>query len=85
MPDLDDQQFGKYKLLSRIAQGGMAELYLAKLFGYEGFEKLVAIKKILPYLAEETNLIKAFIDEAKLAAFLQHPNIVQIYDFGSVN
>lgn len=85
MPDLNDQQFGKYKLLSRIAQGGMAELYLAKLSGYEGFEKLVAIKKILPDLAEETNLIKAFIDEAKLAAFLQHPNIVQIYDFGSVN
>lgn len=85
MPELDEQQFGKYKLLDRIAQGGMAELYKAKLFGYEGFEKLVAIKKILPYLAEETNLIKAFIDEAKLAAFLQHPNIVQIYDFGSVN
>ena len=85
MPEQVDQQFGKYKLLSRIAQGGMAELYQAKLFGYEGFEKLVAIKKILPYLAEETNLIKAFIDEAKLAAFLQHPNIVQIYDFGSVN
>jgi serine/threonine protein kinase len=85
MPDLDDQKFGKYKLLSRIAEGGMAELYMAKLSGYEGFEKLVAIKKILPDLAEETNLVKAFIDEAKLAAFLQHPNIVQIYDFGSVN
>lgn len=85
MPELEDQQFGKYKLLNRIAQGGMAELYQAKLFGYEGFEKLVAIKRILPYLADETNLIKAFIDEAKLAAFLQHPNIVQIYDFGSVN
>ncbi len=85
MPDLDDQKFGKYTLLNRIAQGGMAELYLAKLSGYEGFEKLVAIKRILPDLAEETNLIKAFIDEAKLAAFLQHPNIVQIYDFGSVN
>ena len=85
MSDLDNQQFGKYKLLSKIAQGGMAELFQAKLFGYEGFEKLVAIKKILPYLAEETSLIKAFIDEAKLAAFLQHPNIVQIYDFGSVN
>ncbi|NLD36997.1 MAG: protein kinase [Desulfatiglans sp.] len=85
MPDLDDQQFGKYKLLNRVAEGGMAELYMAKLSGYEGFEKLVAIKKILPHLAEETNLIKAFIDEAKLAAFLQHPNIVQIYDFGSVH
>ena len=85
MSDLAHQRFGKYLLLSRIAQGGMAELYQAKLVGDEGFEKLIAIKKILPHLAEETNLVKSFIDEAKLAAFLQHPNIVQIYDFGSVN
>jgi serine/threonine protein kinase len=85
MSELAHQRFGKYLLLSRIAQGGMAELYQAKLVGDEGFEKLIAIKKILPHLAEETNLVKSFIDEAKLAAFLQHPNIVQIYDFGSVN
>ena len=85
MSELDDQQFGKYKLLNRIAIGGMAELYQAKLIGDQGFEKLVAIKKILPYLAEETKLIKSFIDEAKLAAYLQHPNIVQVYDFGSVD
>jgi serine/threonine protein kinase len=85
MSELEHQRFGKYLLLSRIAQGGMAELYQAKLIGDEGFEKLIAIKKILPHLSEETNLVKSFIDEAKLAAFLQHPNIVQIYDFGSVN
>jgi serine/threonine protein kinase len=85
MSHLEHQRFGKYLLLSRIAQGGMAELYQAKLIGDEGFEKLIAIKKILPHLAEETNLVKSFIDEAKLAAFLQHPNIVQIYDFGSVD
>ena len=85
MSELEHQQFGKYLLLRRIAQGGMAELYKAKLMGDEGFEKLIAIKKILPHLSEEKNLIKAFIDEAKLAAYLQHPNIVQIYDFGSVN
>ncbi len=85
MSELEHQRFGKYLLLSRIAQGGMAELYQAKLMGDEGFEKLIAIKKILPHLSEETNLVKSFIDEAKLAAFLQHPNIVQIYDFGSVN
>ncbi len=84
MTGLESQRFGKYLLLNRIAQGGMAELFQAKLVGDEGFEKLVAIKKILPSLAEEENLIKAFIDEAKLAAFLQHPNIVQIYDFGSI-
>ena len=85
MSELEHQRFGKYLLLSRIAQGGMAELYRAKLIGDEGFEKLIAIKTILPHLSEETNLVNSFIDEAKLAAFLQHPNIVQIYDFGSVN
>jgi serine/threonine protein kinase len=85
MSELEHQRFGKYLLLSRIAQGGMAELYRAKLIGDEGFEKLIAIKTILPHLSEEIDLVKSFIDEAKLAAFLQHPNIVQIYDFGSVN
>ena len=77
-------QFGKYELLDRIAVGGMAELYRAKLTGEQGFEKLIAIKKILPHLSFEDNLINAFIDEAKLAALLNHENIVQIYDFGSL-
>ena len=63
----------------------MAELYRAKLTGVQGFEKLIAIKKILPNLSEEENLITAFIDEAKLAALLHHENIVQIYDFGSMD
>ncbi|MEJ2165008.1 MAG: protein kinase [Desulfobacterales bacterium] len=78
-------QFGKYQLLDKIAAGGMAELYRAKLTGVQGFEKLIAIKKILPNLSEEENLITAFIDEAKLAALLHHENIVQIYDFGSMD
>lgn len=78
-------QFGKYQLLDKIAVGGMAELYRAKLTGVQGFEKLIAIKKILPNLSEEENLITAFIDEAKLAALLHHENIVQIYDFGSMD
>jgi serine/threonine protein kinase/Flp pilus assembly protein TadD len=78
-------QFGKYQLLDKIAVGGMAELYRAKLTGVQGFEKLIAIKKILPHLSEEENLITAFIDEAKLAALLHHENIVQIYDFGSMD
>jgi len=78
-------QFGKYQLLDKIAVGGMAELFRAKLTGVQGFEKLIAIKKILPNLSEEENLITAFIDEAKLAALLHHENIVQIYDFGSLD
>jgi tetratricopeptide (TPR) repeat protein len=84
MARFQPQKFGKYQLLDKIATGGMAELYRAKLTGAEGFEKLIAIKKILPHLSGEGELVKAFIDEAKLAALLQHENIVQIYDFGSM-
>jgi serine/threonine protein kinase/Flp pilus assembly protein TadD len=79
------KQFGKYQLLDKIAVGGMAELFRAKLTGVEGFEKLIAIKKILPNLSQEKILVTSFIDEAKLAALLHHENIVQIYDFGSMD
>lgn len=85
MKDVKTQQFGKYQLLQKIAVGGMAELYRAKVTRDHGFEKRVAIKKILPHLSDEGNLVKAFIDEAKLAALLQHENIIQIYDFGSIH
>jgi len=71
-------------ILDKIATGGMAEMYLAKMTSFEGFEKLVAIKKILPNLTQDKNLVKMFIDEAKLAAMLFHQNIVQIYDLGSM-
>jgi serine/threonine protein kinase/cytochrome c-type biogenesis protein CcmH/NrfG len=77
-------RFGKYALLEKIATGGMAELYRAMIVGAQGFEKLVAIKRILPHLTDQPELVDAFIDEAKLAALLQHPNIVQIYDFGCI-
>jgi serine/threonine protein kinase len=75
-------KFGKYWLTDRIAVGGMAELYRGKISGEEGFEKAVAVKKILPHLSAEEEAVSYFIDEARLAALLQHPNIVQIYDFG---
>jgi tetratricopeptide (TPR) repeat protein len=65
-----------------IATGGVAQLFLGKITGVQGFEKLVAIKMILPHLSGEKELVNAFIDEAKLAALLTHPNIVQIHDFG---
>jgi len=77
-------RFGKYLLLDKIAVGGMAELYMAKIIGVQGFEKLIAVKRILPHLTSEDELIKYFIDEAKLAALLNHPDIVQIYDFGNL-
>ena len=75
-------KYGKYWLTDRIAVGGMAELYRGKISGEEGFEKAVAVKKILPHLAAEQEAVSYFIDEARLAALLQHPNVVQIYDFG---
>jgi serine/threonine protein kinase/TolA-binding protein len=79
------KQFGKYQLLDKIAVGGMAELFRAKLTSVQGFEKLIAIKKILSHFSKEENLVKSFIDEAKLAALLQHENIIQIHDFGSID
>jgi serine/threonine protein kinase/Tfp pilus assembly protein PilF len=85
MTVFEPRQFGKYQLLDKIAVGGMAELFRAKLTGAQGFEKLIVIKKILPNLSGEQNLVTAFIDEAKLAALLHHENIIQIYDFGSMD
>ena len=84
MTDFQPTRLGKYLLLEQIAVGGMARLYRGKITGVQGFEKLIAIKTILPHLAEEKELISSFIDEAKLAALLNHQNIVQIYDFGSM-
>jgi serine/threonine protein kinase len=84
MTDFKPLQFGKYILLDKIAVGGMAELYMAKITGFKGFEKLIAIKKISPHLTAEETLIRYLINEAKLAALLQHQNIVQIYDFGNM-
>lgn len=77
--------FGRYRLLGRIAVGGMAELFKAAITGMEGFEKTVAIKRILPHLTDQEELLQAFIGEAKLAAILNHPNIVQIHDFGCID
>lgn len=84
MTTFQKQRIGKYILLDKLAVGGMAELYRAMITGVQGFEKLIAIKKILPHLANEEELVRSFIDEAKLAALLHHQNIVQIYDFGSL-
>lgn len=84
MTTIQKQYLGKYILLDKLAVGGMAELYRAMITGVQGFEKLIAIKKILPHLATEEELVRSFIDEAKLAALLHHQNVVQIYDFGSL-
>jgi serine/threonine protein kinase len=66
-------QFGKYQILDRIAFGGMAELFRARIQGDQGFQKLVAVKKMHAHFSIEPEVVEAFIEEAKLAAFLQHP------------
>ena len=78
-------KFGKYYLLERISVGGMAEVFKAKSFGEAGFERLVAVKRILPSIAEDQEFIAMFVDEAKLAVQLTHPNIAQIFELGKVN
>ncbi len=77
--------FGRYQLLERIASGGMADVFKARMTGEEGFEKIVAIKRILPHLATNEGFITMFVDEAKLAAQLSHNNIIHIYELGKVD
>lgn len=72
----------RYDLLERIAVGGMAEIFRAKAHGAHGFEKTLAIKRILPDLARDAEFEHRFIAEAKLAVTLTHANVVQIFDFG---
>jgi serine/threonine protein kinase/tetratricopeptide (TPR) repeat protein len=74
--------FGRYRLLERLGQGGMAEVFKAKSFGVEGFEKVLVIKRILPELARSQQFVDMFIHEAKLAVRLSHANIVQVFDLG---
>jgi serine/threonine protein kinase len=76
--------FGKYLLLKKLAVGGMAEVYLAKMTGPSGFEKTVVIKTLLPTYSEDDEFIKMFIDEARIASALHHKNIVQVLDFDTV-
>ena len=79
------QQFvtlGRYQLLSRLAVGGMAEVYLARQGELSGFKTLVVVKKVLPHLAVKPDFIDMFLDEARIASMLDHPNVVRITEVG---
>ncbi|HEV8255282.1 MAG TPA: serine/threonine-protein kinase [Vicinamibacteria bacterium] len=76
--------YGPYRLLERIAVGGMAEVFKAVRAGVEGFQKVVAVKRILPHLSDNKEFVAMFVNEAKMVAGLTHPNIVQIYDLGKI-
>ena len=73
---------GKYKIIRRLAVGGMAEIYLAEAANIHGFRKKVVIKRILPQYANQSGYVEMFLDEARLAARLNHASIVQVFDIG---
>ncbi len=77
-----NQTFGNYTLIKKLATGGMAEVWLAKQSGIEGFNRHVVVKRILPHLAEDPEFVQMFLNEAKIAARFNHPNIGQIFDLG---
>lgn len=81
----EPQRFGKYQILERIASGGMAEVFKARLDGIGGFHRLFAIKRVLPHLGSNPEFIDMLVDEAKVAGLLNHANIVQILDLGAVD
>lgn len=76
--------FGRYVLLDRLGEGGMAEVYTAVTYGAEGFRRTFVIKRLRPEMVNNTDVVSAFIDEANLAASLVHTNIVPVFDFGKL-
>lgn len=79
------QPFGRYELCYEIGAGGMASVYLARMRGPQGFAKAVAIKRIHPHLTRRDSVISMFLDEAKLASSINHPNVCSVFDFGEVD
>src|ERR1041384_4705463 len=73
---------GRYELLARLATGGMGEIFLARLEGAEGFEKLYVVKRILAHLADDARFRQMLIAEARIASKMSHPNICQVFELG---
>src|SRR5438477_10951954 len=78
-------RFGKYTLLRKLARGGMAEFFLALQRSVAGFEKLIVIKRILPAMNSDQGFIEMLLHEARVAATLSHPNVVQTFDVGQTD
>ena len=79
------ESVGRYELLLELAKGGMAELYLARFHGVAGFERVVAIKRILPHLADDKLFVEMFLNEGRIAAHLLHQNICTVYELGEAD
>ena len=78
--DLTGRRLGRYEVLTQLASGGMATVYVARRGGVAGFERLVAIKVLHPHLAHDEEFISMFLDEARLAARIRHPGVVATLD-----
>jgi len=78
------ERFGNYLVHERLGAGGMATVHRATLTGHAGFEKVVALKRLLPHLAHDESFVRAFVREARIAAQLRHANVAQTYDLGLV-
>ena len=78
----EPERYGRYVLLERIGQGGMAEVFRAVARGTQGFARILVVKRILPELSKDPRFVQMFIDEAKICALISHPNVVQVYEFG---
>jgi len=80
--EMELTQVGRYRLCFELASGGMATVYLARMDGPHGFEKLVALKRIHPHLVSERRYVEMFLDEARIASGITHPNVCTVFDFG---
>src|SRR3954453_11411468 len=79
LPDMNGRTVGRYEIVRHLASGGMAELYIARQQAMGGFEKPVVLKLLQPRYAEKPSVVTMFLDEARLAAKLNHPSIVHVY------
>lgn len=80
-----EEELGRYRLIARLGQGGMADVFLARLVGAGGFEKLVAVKRMLPNLTSDPRFVAMFLNEGRIAARLDHPNVCQVYELAEAD
>jgi serine/threonine-protein kinase len=81
---VEHDRLGRYELLLRMASGGMASLWLARISGPDQFEKLICIKKVHEHLVQERRFIEMFVDESRIAALIGHPNVATVFDMGHI-
>src|SRR3954469_20250312 len=83
-PPSSGERYGRYQLVEQIGKGGMAEVFRAVADGFQGFRRVFVVKRIRPEKSDSPEFVQMFCDEARISALLNHPNIVQVYDFGQI-